>query len=82
MNNKAADQTARMRRLICAFVVRIWQNMFSHDVAHMKLNFVSSQCARGKSSIARKPEVHPEHFNGKKLLKNIALQILNFILVS
>ena len=23
-NNKGADQTARMRRLICAFVVRIW----------------------------------------------------------
>ena len=25
MNNKSADQTARIRRLICAFVVRIWQ---------------------------------------------------------
>ena len=24
-NNKGADQTARMRRLICTFVVRIWQ---------------------------------------------------------
>ena len=24
VNNKGADQTARMRRLICAFVVRIW----------------------------------------------------------
>ena len=24
MNNKGADQTARIRRLICAFVVRIW----------------------------------------------------------
>ena len=24
--NKGADQTARMRRLICAFVVRIWHN--------------------------------------------------------
>ena len=24
MNNKGADETARMRRLICAFVVRIW----------------------------------------------------------
>ena len=23
-NNEGADQTARMRRLICAFVVRIW----------------------------------------------------------
>ena len=25
MNNKGADQTVRMRRLICAFVVRTWQ---------------------------------------------------------
>ena len=25
-NNKGADQTARMRRLICAFVVRIWHS--------------------------------------------------------
>ena len=24
-NNKGANQTARLRRLICAFVVRIWQ---------------------------------------------------------
>ena len=30
MNNKGADQTARMRRLICAFVVRIWhEQVFS-----------------------------------------------------
>ena len=35
------------------------------------LNSVSSQCARGKLSIARKPEVHPTFFNGKKLLKNV-----------
>ena len=33
MNNKGADQTARMRKLICAFVVRIWQNRFSQNVA-------------------------------------------------
>ena len=25
MNNKDDDQTARMHRLICVFVVRIWQ---------------------------------------------------------
>ena len=24
-----------MRRLICTFVVRIWQNRFSHDMAHL-----------------------------------------------
>ena len=28
MNNKGADQTVQMRRLICAFVVRIWQKGF------------------------------------------------------
>ena len=33
-NNKDADQTARMRRLICVSFGRIWQNSFSHDVAH------------------------------------------------
>ena len=38
------------------------------------LNSVSSQWARGKSSLARKPEVHPKFFNGKKLFKNVTLQ--------
>ena len=33
MNNKGADQTAWLRRLICAFVVRIWHKQFSHDMA-------------------------------------------------
>ena len=28
-NNKAADQTARMRMLVCTIVVRIQQNIFS-----------------------------------------------------
>ena len=36
MNNKSADQTAQMRRLICAFVVRIGQNRFFHDEAHIQ----------------------------------------------
>ena len=31
-----------------------------------RLNSVSSQCAHGKSSFARKSEVHPKFFNGKK----------------
>ena len=35
MNNKGADQTVRKCRLICAFVVRIWQNRFSHDMARI-----------------------------------------------
>ena len=33
------------------------------------LNSVSSKCARGKSSITRKPEDHPKIFSGKTLLK-------------
>ena len=53
------------------------------DGADLDLNSVSSQCARGKSSIARKPEVHPNlFFKGEKLLKNVPFQILNFILIS
>ena len=31
------------------------------------LNSVSPQCARGKSLLAWKPEVHPNFFNGEKL---------------
>ena len=46
------------------------------------LNFISSQCARGKSFIVRKSEVNPKMFSGKKLFKNITLQVLNFITVS
>ena len=40
-----------------------------------QLNSVSSQCTRGKSSLACKPDVHPKFFNGKKLFKNVTLQI-------
>ena len=34
----------------------------------VELNYVSPQCARGKSSLARKTEVHPEPniFSGRK----------------
>ena len=41
------------------------------------LNSVSSQCARGKSSVARKTEVDPKILIGKILLKNVTLHILN-----
>ena len=43
---------------------------------------VSSQCARGKSSLAWKPEVRPKFLMVKNLLKNVTLRILNFILIS
>ena len=45
------------------------------------INSVTSHCARGKSSIARKLEVNPKTVDGKKLFTNVTLQILNFILV-
>ena len=33
-NNKGADQTARMRRLICAFDVRVQEDQGYYDAAH------------------------------------------------
>ena len=47
-----------------------------------RLNTVSSQCARGKPSVVRKPENHPKIFKWYFLVKNVTLQILNFIPVS
>ena len=36
MNNKGADQTARMRRLICPFVGRIWhKQIFSNNMINI-----------------------------------------------
>ena len=46
------------------------------------LNSVSSQCARGKSSIARKPEFHPNNLMGFFFLKNVTIQTLNLIFLS
>ena len=46
-NNKGADQTARMRRLICAFVVRIWQKqVFSWGGSYL----VQTYCKNPKIS--------------------------------
>ena len=44
MMNKGADHTARMRRLICAFVVRIWHKTRFHDLIHFipLLNFLAA----------------------------------------
>ena len=38
-NSKGADQTARLRRQVCAIVVRIWH--IPHDVAHLGLDTIS-----------------------------------------
>ena len=51
-------------------------------MSRLKLNFILSRCARDKSFIARKPEVHSILLVVKKLLKNVTLRILNFISVS
>ena len=44
MMNKGADQTARMRRLICTFVVHIWHKTRFHDLIHFipLLNFLAA----------------------------------------
>ena len=43
MNNKGADQTARMRRLICAFVVHIWHK----QILSWRRSFTTSLCLEG-----------------------------------
>ena len=57
----------------------------THTHTHY-LNSVSSQCARDKSSIARKPEFHPNNLMVFFILffslKNVTIQILNLILLS
>ena len=45
--NKDADLTTQMHRLICAVVVRIWQNRFCHNVA----SNVSLDCADARRLI-------------------------------
>ena len=35
MNNRSTDQTAQMRRMICALLFAYGINRFSHDVAHI-----------------------------------------------
>ena len=47
-NNKGADQIEWMRRLICAFVVHIWQKQVSHDVAHFQWIGRTSVVLEGK----------------------------------
>ena len=55
------------------------QRPFCWPCSKKVLNSVSSQCARGKSSVARKTEVDPKILTGEKRFKNVTLQILNFI---
>ena len=48
---------------------------FTKLLSHLSAQVVNHQLCENRMSI-------PNFFNGKKLLKNVTLQILNFILVS
>ena len=43
MNNKGADQTARMRRLICTFLLVYGQNRFSDDMAQIEVPTLTTE---------------------------------------
>ena len=64
-----ADRTARMRRLICAIVVRIWQNRFSHDgaqvisektITNKRKNCVLVGGMKYVSQATKTPHLHPK----------------------
>ena len=53
-----------------------WHNkLISPDLSHLSVRVVNHLLCENRKSI-------PKFFNGKKLFKNVTLQILNFILVS
>ena len=51
-------------------------------IAVLNITKICLISARGKLSIAQKPEVHPKIFKWFFFFKNLTLQILNFIPVS
>ena len=60
MNNKGADQTAWMRRLICAFVVRIWLQVSKKSLWSLILyNFFTK---RDKVLMSTETSCHFGHF--------------------
>ena len=71
-----------MMWIFCGSVVDVFWMQIFFSLSHLELKSVKSQCARGKSSLAFKPKSIQKCFNGKKLFKNVTLQILNFILLS
>ena len=51
-DNKYADQTARMRRLVCAFVVRMQQHkVFSHKCKIMNCTYIKCQLVKLKTTV-------------------------------
>ena len=70
MNNKGADQTARMRRLICAFVVRKQQ---SQGFLHRDHNDVEAQASWPPPGYGPDPgRRNPLRFQNKLLSKVLA----------
>ena len=79
----ASPANCQLTVLTCISSKQIFTDSFKlTSISKSNLNCVSSQCACGKLFIALKPEGHLKIFKGKKLFKNVTLQILNFILVS
>ena len=88
-DSEDCDQTGRMHMSFCWFchaAVEMCFLNYSKIQMYVSSQFaVSSQCAHCKSSIAWKPSIPksiPKFLSGKQLLKNVTLQILNFIPVS
>ena len=57
---KGADQTAKMRRLVCAFVVRMQQNQAGFSVIYCE--FESSKNPRSFESIVGIPQSRPTRY--------------------
>ena len=64
-----SGQTGWMPRLIWVFAGWAYTHFVGFVMSRLKLNFILSRCARDKSFIARKPEVHSILLVLKKLLK-------------
>ena len=71
--NKDADQTARMRRLICAFVVRIWHKQVlswrGSDFCYYVL--VLSLSATANKLLAQTSVFHVQNFNLANMFKTV-----------
>ena len=74
MNNKGADQTAQMHRLVCAFVVRIQQSQVFPCRGPYKILY----CFNNSRKICRDPITHSdlsflESYAAKSLVKSLQI---------
>ena len=71
-NNKGADQTARMRTLICAIVFANGINKFSEDVAHISKHIIGFLfCDRRPLTSWCVVELHYQNLYKKTLMHSI-----------